>query len=92
VVTVVDTRIALGLAPTAVAGRAIIAAIEGHHYAFLVDALEDVAPFARLALATASAAGQGWSAAAAGMIERDGEPLLILDLAALVPDPFSIAA
>jgi purine-binding chemotaxis protein CheW len=89
VVTVIDTRIALGLAPTGEARRAIIARLDGHHYAFLVDSLEDVASFVRLAAATAPTAGQGWGAAAAGLIERDGEPLLVLDLAALIPDPFA---
>ena len=88
VVTVIDTRVALGLAPTPTAGRAIIAQLDGHHYAFLVDALEDVAPFRRVTATTASTGGQGWGAAAAGLIERDGEPLLVIDLQALVPDPF----
>ena len=92
VVTVIDTRVALGLAPTPVVGRAIIAQIDGHHYAFLVDALEDVAPYRRQPLLFVPGPGGGWDLAAVGMIERDGEPLLVLDLAVLVPDPSRIAA
>ena len=94
VLTVIDTRLALDLPPTPHPGRAVIASIEGHLYAFLVDLLEDVAPFTRSALAQPSPTGpqSAWAAATAGVIERDGEPLLILDLAALVPMPTAIAA
>ncbi|PNB54031.1 chemotaxis protein CheW, partial [Pseudomonas sp. GW531-E2] len=46
VVTVIDTRAALGLEAAEVdASRAIITIVEGHYYAILVDALDDVAPF-----------------------------------------------
>lgn len=85
VVTVVDPRLPLGLDITARPQRAVVALIEGHHYAFLVDALEDVAPFER----TAGSAGDGtgWSALGRDVVVRDGVPLLVLDLAALVPTP-----
>lgn len=84
VVTVIDTHVALGLPPTPRMGRAVIARIDGHHYAFLVDSLEDVAPFQRQPLATG---GEGL-----GVIERDGEPLLIIDPATLVPGALPAAA
>ena len=46
VVTVVDTQSALGLAASGQeARRAVITQIEGHHYALLVDSLEEVATF-----------------------------------------------
>jgi purine-binding chemotaxis protein CheW len=86
VVTVIDTGVALGLDPTpASARRAVITRVEGHHYAVLVDSLEDVALFERLPLSSGLALDRGWARAGAGMVERDGEPLLILDLAAVVP-------
>jgi purine-binding chemotaxis protein CheW len=86
VVTVIDTGVALGLAPMpAEARRAVITRIDGHHYAVLVDALEDVAPFERQAIEHGLALGDGWAAAADGLIERDGEPVLILDLTRIVP-------
>lgn len=91
VVTVIDPRVALDLPATRKPGRAVIARIDGHHYAFLVDALEDVAPFERMPLPV-GAADRGWSAASGGVVVRDGEPLMILDLAALVPAPASLAA
>ena len=92
VVTVVDTGVALGLAPTPDATRrAVITRVEGHHYAVLVDALEDVAPFERLALAGLTLR-HGWAAAGIGLIERDGEPVLVVDLTRLLPGVTPLAA
>jgi purine-binding chemotaxis protein CheW len=86
VVTVVDTQSALGLEPSAIeARRAVITLIDGHHYALLVDALDDVAPFDLLPLAGGVALGSAWRAAGRGIVERDGEPILAIDLASLVP-------
>jgi len=91
VVTVIDTHLALGLPPETHAAeggrRAVITRIDGHDYAVLVDALEDVAPFERLPLSMALEGG--WRAAAAGLVERDGEPLLVIDLSVLVPQPLA---
>lgn len=85
VVTVIDTGLALGLAPTPpLACRAVITRVDGHHYAVLVDTLEDVAPFVRQSLAGLHV-GRGWAGAGTALIERDGEALLVLDLTRLVP-------
>ncbi|MEG8020047.1 chemotaxis protein CheW [Sphingomonas aerolata] len=86
VVTVIDTGTALGLAPTPeTARRAVITQVDGHDYAILVDSLEDVAPFERLPLSSGLALNHGWAAASSGLVDRDGEPMLVLDLAAVVP-------
>jgi purine-binding chemotaxis protein CheW len=86
VVTVIDTGTALGLEPTpASTRRAIITRFDGHHYAILVDSLEDVALFQRQPLSSGLALDRGWAAAGTGLVERDGEPMLIVDLAALIP-------
>jgi purine-binding chemotaxis protein CheW len=61
--------------------------IDGHHYAVLVDALEDVAPFALAPLTPGIALDNGWRAAGCGEVERDGEPILAINLAALVHGP-----
>jgi len=90
VVTVVDTRVALGLAPSADARRAIVAQIDGHHYAFLVDSLQDVAPFDPQPLARGG--DSGWARAGSAVVERDGEPLLVIDLASLLPEAIADAA
>jgi len=85
VVTVVDTQSALGLDGGSTARRAVITHVEGHHYAMLVDALDDVAPFELLPLASGVALDAAWRGAGRGIVERDGEPILAIDLASLVP-------
>jgi purine-binding chemotaxis protein CheW len=88
VVTVIDAHAALGLPKLAIAGnRAIITVVDGHHYAVLVDSLEDVAPFASTALPAGIALDAGWRQAGCGEVERDGEPILIIDLSALIHGP-----
>lgn len=85
VVTVVDTQSALGMDGGSTARRAVITQFEGHHYAMLVDALDDVAPFDLLPLASGVALDPAWREAGRGIVERDGEPILAIDLASLVP-------
>lgn len=85
VVTVVDTQSALGLDTGSNAKRAVITRVDGHHYALLVDSLDDVAPFDLLPLAGGVALDSAWRRAGRGIVERDGEPILAIDLASLVP-------
>ena len=85
VVTVIDPAIALGGVLSGARKRAVIVLVDGHEYALMVDELEDVAPFDRQPLSSGLTLQGGWAQAGAGLIERDGEPLLILDVAALVP-------
>jgi purine-binding chemotaxis protein CheW len=86
VVTVVDTQAALGLEASGIeAKRAVITRVEGHHYAMLVEALEDVAPFDLLPLEAGITLDKAWRSAGLGVVERDGEPVLAIDLASLVP-------
>jgi purine-binding chemotaxis protein CheW len=86
VVTVIDTVAALGMAPReSEPGRAVITHVDGHHYALLVDALDDVAPFELQPMAQGVALSGAWAAAARGLVQRDGEPILAIDLNALIP-------
>jgi purine-binding chemotaxis protein CheW len=85
VVTVVDTQSALGLEPAVDARRAVITHVDGHHYAMLVDGLEDVAPFTLQPLASGVTLDAEWRLAGRGVVERGGEPILAIDLASLVP-------
>ena len=85
VVTVVDTQSALGMVGESVARRAVITRVEGYHYAMLVDALDDVAPFDLLPMAGGVALDPAWRAAGRGVVEREGEPILAIDLTSLVP-------
>ena len=97
VVTVIDTNSALGFeaSGTTPSKRAIITVHDGHYYAVTVDALDDVAPFTRLDVAGVigprSADAAGWNHVGVGLITRNDEPMLIVDLARLVPVPLSIA-
>ncbi|MES1970907.1 MAG: chemotaxis protein CheW [Pseudomonadota bacterium] len=93
VVTVIDTHAALGLPPAEIAAtRAVITQVEGHHYAIMVDSLEDVAPFDLAPLSPGIVLDPGWRATGCGIVEREGEPILAIDLRALVPGLAAIAA
>lgn len=93
VVTVIDTRVALGLeSGGGAASRAIITVVDGHHYALLVDALDDVAPFDCAPLTSGVILDKGWRTVGRGLIERDGEPILVVALDALIPGVTAIAA
>jgi purine-binding chemotaxis protein CheW len=93
VVTVIDTCAALDLAVAdGHATRAVITQVEGHHYAILVDSLEDVAPFDLAPLSPGIVLDHGWRVTGCGIIERDGEPILAINLRALVPGLAAIAA
>lgn len=92
VVTVIDTTAALGMKGGGEASRAVITRVDGHHYALLVDALDDVAPFALQPLAPGVPLSEGWQRAGHGLVERDGEPILAIDLTALVPGGPALAA
>ena len=86
VAMVIDTHAALGLAESGLPpSRAVITMVDGHHYAILVDALEDVAPFPRVALTGGIAVDGGWARAGCGIVDRDGDPILAIDLRALIP-------
>ena len=86
VVTVIDTRAVLGLACDGKGqSRAVITVIDGHHYAILVDALEDVTPCALQPLSGGIRLDAGWRPLGCGIVELDGEPVLAIDLRAMVP-------
>ncbi len=93
VVTVIDTCVALGLdACPPEATRAVLTIVAGHNYAMLVDALDDVAPFEVKPLSSGIALERGWASVGRGVVERDGEPILAIALAALVPGGVALAA
>ena len=93
VVTVIDTRAALGLEPASQeAMRAVITIVDGHHYAVLVDALDDVAPFDLVPMSAGIVLDKGWRVIGRALVERDGEPILAIALDALIPGASAIAA
>lgn len=85
VVTVVSLRAALGLPGGFDSNRAVIVPHDGHHYALLVDALEDIVPLTMSPLSAAIPLAPAWAAAAIGVVERAGEPILAIDPVTLIP-------
>jgi purine-binding chemotaxis protein CheW len=92
--TVIDCRRALGmhdgLWPSD--SRAAVVAIEGHFYALMVDAIEDIATAMSDPGQIPGGFGAGWSRAAHGMIETGMGPALLMNLAALVAGPDAASA
>jgi purine-binding chemotaxis protein CheW len=93
VLTVIDTRAALELGAIARTGTltAVIVECDGHSYALLVDEVEDVieagAPEPCPALL-----GGAWRRAARGTVRHGAAAILLVDPAAIVAGPESIAA
>ena len=81
VLTVIDARAALNLAPAKdrTAADAIVVPCDGHNYALLVDAVEDVVEASGAPVAIAAPPGAGWDRVAAAMVETGGDLLLLVD-------------
>lgn len=85
ILTAIDCRRALGFPGSeGAAAQAVVCEIDGHGYALMVDAVEDVTPALSLPAALSADLGPGWNAAALGMVETALGPLLLVDAAALV--------
>ena len=87
VLTVIDCMRSLELGVTDCSDgirEAAVVELDGHHYALLVDLVEDVIEAQSEPLPVRAAMGPGWERVAAGMVETETGPLLLLDLAALV--------
>lgn len=85
VVTVVDTWAALGLPTAQRSPRAVVTRVDGHDYAMLFESVEDIAELDATPLANGMALDRVWSAAATGVVNHKGEPMLAISLAGLVP-------
>lgn len=86
--TVIDCRRSLGLAgDTAADSRAAVVEVGGHPYALLVDAVEDVVEARSLPRPVPGGFGEAWARVAVGMVETDGEPALLVDIAKMVAGP-----
>jgi len=91
VLTVVDASVSIGLGATDKPRDAVVAIVDGHPYALLVDAVEDVVEGGEVRPLAASP-GPGWSQVARGAVEAEGDLMLLLDLPALVAGPQAEAA
>ena len=87
VLTVIDTQRSLGLGESHCSDgirEAAVVEIDGHHYALIVDSVEDVVEGLSEPVAVRAAMGDGWERASLGMVETEEGPLLLIDIAALV--------
>lgn len=89
VLTVIDGRAALGLAPSppADAHEAIVVPSGGHTYALLVELVEDVVEAGAAPAPVQAPAGGGWDRVALRMVEAGEDLLLLADPHALVAGP-----
>lgn len=92
--TVIDCTRALGLESAGhhADTRAAVVDVEGHLYALMVDEAYDVGEARSEPIAVPGGYGPGWQRAATGMVETDGGPALLVDIAALVMGPVAEAA
>lgn len=94
VLTVIDTMRSLDLGTTDCSDgirEAAVVELDGHHYALIVDSVEDVVAAMSDPVPVRAAMGEGWERVALGMVETEEGPLLLVDVAALIAGPASEA-
>jgi purine-binding chemotaxis protein CheW len=64
--------------------EAAVVELDGHHYALIVDLVEDVVETLSEPTPVRAAMGPGWERVSVGMIETESGPLLLVDVAALI--------
>ena len=87
VLTVIDCMRSLELGATQSVGgvrEAAVVELDGHHYALLVDLVEDVVEAQSDPAPVRAAMGPGWERVSSGMVETEAGPLLVVNIAALV--------
>ena len=90
VLTVIDCNKALELPATAQPGgirEAAVVELDGHHYALIVDGVEDVVEALSEPAPVRAAMGPGWERASQGMVETEEGALLLIDVATLIAGP-----
>jgi purine-binding chemotaxis protein CheW len=87
VLTVIDCMRSLELGITDCSDgirEAVVVELDGHHYALLVDTVEDVVEALSEPTPVRAAMGAGWERISEGMVETDEGPLLVVDVAGLI--------
>jgi purine-binding chemotaxis protein CheW len=87
VLTVIDCMrsLELGTSDTSDGIReAAVVELTGHHYALIVDVVEDVVETLGAPSPVRAAMGDGWERVSKGMVETEVGPLLLIDVEALV--------
>jgi purine-binding chemotaxis protein CheW len=87
VLTVIDFMRSLELGETDCSDgirEAAVVELDGHHYALIVDLVEDVVEALSEPSPVRAAMGPGWERVSGGMVETEDGPLLLIDVAALI--------
>ena len=87
VLTVVECRRSLELGEAECAHgirEAAVVELDGHHYALIVDLVEDVIEALSDPAPVRAAMAGGWERVSLGMVETETGPLLLVDVAGLV--------
>ena len=87
VLTVIDTFRSLDLGDSDCSDgirEAAVVEYDGHHYALIVDTVEDVVEAMSDPSPIRAAMGEGWERVSLGMVETEEGPLLLVDVAALI--------
>jgi purine-binding chemotaxis protein CheW len=87
VLTVIDCMRSLELGTTECSDgirEAAVVELDGHHYALIVDLVEDVVEALSEPTPMRAAMGEGWERVSAGLVETESGPLLLVDVAALI--------
>jgi purine-binding chemotaxis protein CheW len=94
VLTVIDSTAALGLRSIDPVGemQAVIVVVDGHYYALLVDHVEDVVAIEGEPLPPRALLSPGWAQMTDGVIEHEGQPVLLINVGSLIGGPMAEAA
>jgi purine-binding chemotaxis protein CheW len=87
VLTVIDTLRSLELGESDCTDgirEAAVVELDGHHYALIVDVVEDVVEALSDPSPVRAAMGPGWERVSKGMVETEDGPLLLVDIEALI--------
>jgi len=87
VLTVIDCMQSLEMGVTDCSDgirEAAVVEFDGHHYALIVDLVEDVVEALSDPQPVRTSMGQGWERVAKGMVDTENGPLLLVDVAALI--------
>src|SRR3954453_10130310 len=93
--TVIDCMRSLELGTTDCSDgirEAAVVELDSHHYALIVDLVEDVVEARSDPTPVRAAMEPGWERVATGMVETESGPLLLVDVAALIAGVESKAA
>ncbi len=94
VLTVIDcfASLEMGKAPSKPLQEAIVVQTDGHPYALIVDSVEDVVETNGEIKPVRTSLAGGWRRVARGMVEAEGDLLLLIDTQALLAGPAAQAA